>query len=270
MWLPRELPAGPPEQGILALQGHGSLFQCALPLAFSAGNFFKLCQDQVLPVSVFEVLWICWNEKVSFIVCHLRETHLNGHHHFHRHCQSWESHRPRRQASHGFCLFGNHLHSADRKVNVDDTGSELHNRITLLFGWGHRLHWMFGNIPIMLFTRVSFWRVLSSMEQHKCQLEMEKVTFMTCLGGNMHSFFEKGSRLKNFSFPKLSKTWHGEIKIMLLAGTNLSQSIEGRLVELFCAKVGLSWFDLREYNQTVDVGDLLTRTPSITLRITCK
>ena len=104
--------------------------------------------------------------------------------------------------------------------------------------------------------RVSFWRVLSSMEQHKCQLENGKVTFMTCLGGNMHSFFEKGSRLKNFSFPKLSKTWHGEIKIMLLAGTNLSQSIEGRLVELFCAKVGLSWFDLREYNQTVECGRL--------------
>jgi len=67
MWLPRELPAGPPEQGILALQGHGSLFQCALPFAFSAGNFFKLCQDKILPVFVFVVLWICWNEKVSFI-----------------------------------------------------------------------------------------------------------------------------------------------------------------------------------------------------------
>ena len=108
------------------------------------------------------------------------------------------------------------------------------------------------------------------MEQHKCQLKMEKVTITTCLGGNMHSFFEKGSRLKNFSFPKLSKTWDGEIKIVLLVGTNLSQSIKGCLFELFCAKVGLSWFDLREYSQTVDVGDLLTRTPSITLRITCK
>ena len=90
---------------------------------------------------------------------------------------------------------------------------------------------MFGNIPINLFTCVNFWRVLSSMEQHKCQLKMEKVTITTCLGGNMHSFFEKGSRLKNFSFPKLSKTWDGEIKIVLLVGTNLSQSIKGCLFE---------------------------------------